>query len=155
MEWGSKFWRFVDRLVPFRRLVLVAGVVLMLVGAAGLATPVGVSLSPGACGWMLSKSQYPDGLRVTRLPKGDYAVFQSVLGVPFTDAGVPWSVYLGGYGPSPGGGLVLLGSLRLRERYAAPVYPPHGSTVVLESLYPGFPRRISLDGGSCALPRGV
>ena len=59
MEWGNKFWRYVDRAVPFRRLVLVAGVVLMLVGAAGLATPTGVALSSKACGWMLSKSQYP------------------------------------------------------------------------------------------------
>ena len=155
MEWGNKFWRYVDRAVPFRRLVLVAGVVLMLVGAAGLATPTGVALSSKACGWMLSKSQYPQGLRATRLPKGDYAVFQAVSGVPFTDAGVPWSVYVGGYGPAPGGGLVFLGSVKLHKKNAAPVYPPKASTVVLEGLYPGFPKKINLNGGSCALPKGV
>lgn len=155
MNWGNGFWRFVDRAVPFRRLVLVAGVVLMLVGAAGLATPTGVALSSGSCGWMLAKSQYPQGLRATRLPKGDYAVFQAVSGVPFTDAGVPWSVYVGGYAPAPGGGLVFLGSVELHAKRAAPVYPPKASTVVLEALYPVFPKKINLSGGSCALPKGV
>jgi hypothetical protein len=155
MEWGNKFWRAVDRAVPFRRLVLVLGVILMLIGAAGLATPTGVALSSGSCGWMLSKAQYPQGLRATQLPKGDYAVFQSVLGVPFTDAGVPWSVYVGGYAPSPGGGLVFLGSVELHKKNASPVYPPKASTVVLEGLYPVFPKKINLDGGSCSLPKGL
>jgi hypothetical protein len=104
---------------------------------------------------MLSKSQYPQGLRATRLPKGDYAVFQAVSGVPFTDAGVPWSVYVGGYAPAPGGGLVFLGSVELHAKRAAPVYPPKASTVVLEALYPVFPKKINLSGGSCALPMGV